>query len=390
MTDSQDNLRPLVSIVIPAYNAYRTLAQTLDSVLAQTYSNIEVIVVNDGSTDGTADVLRAHADKVRGIDQPNGGLARARNTGCRTARGEFIALMDADDLCTPERIAVQVAAFQSCPEAVLCCSDFSAFNAEGPVSSSHSATYYSRIGDAPEGLSSLYPGRRKVEVAANAFPASQPPADIDVYVGKVYGELVHGNFVHPPTVMFRRSLLETAGMFDETLRYTCDWEWMVRAARIGAFVHVDRSMLDYRLSETQMSASPHQTGQRALDTLRGAMKIWHSDPDLMSTDRARMQASLGGFCLEAAYVLAEQQRVDAARMLARSIWTYGLVKPVTVKTAFRILMPLTLVELLRRLLLRSGLAITFYQPWDLLLSEDFGQVLESYEQWGPALQSCLC
>lgn len=345
MTGLPENLRPLVSIVIPAYNAAQTLAQTLDSVLAQTYSNIEVIVVNDGSTDKTAEVLRAYADKVRGIDQPNGGLPNARNKGCRAARGEFIALMDADDLCRPERIAVQVAAFQNCPEAVLCCSDFSAFNAEGPVASSHSATYYSMIGEAPEGFSSLYPERRKIEVAADAFPGSQRPAAVEAYVGRVYRELAQGNFVHPPTVMFRRSLLETAGTFDETLRYDCDWEWMVRMARTGAFVYVDRPMLDYRLSETQMSSSP----RRAIDTLRAATKIWESDADLMSKNHARMQKGLGQLCLEAAYALAEEQRIDAAKMLARSIWTYGLVKPASVKTAIRILMPLPLLELIRHL-----------------------------------------
>lgn len=383
MTNPLEKPQPLVSVVIPSYNAGRTLAQTLDSVLAQTYSNIEVIVVNDGSTDETAEVLRAYAGKVRGIDQPNGGLPNARNTGGRAARGEFIAMMDADDLCTPERVAVQVAAFQNCPEAVLCCSDFSAFNANGPVAGSHAATYYSMIGDAPNGLSSLYPGRRKIEVPANAFAASQQPTAVEAYVGSVYHKMVHGNFVHPPTVMFRSSALETAGAFDETLRYDCDWEWMVRAARNGAFVYIDRPMLDYRLSETQMSSSP----RRAVDTLRAATKIWHADPDLMSKERARMRATLGEISLEAAYALSERQRLDAAKMLVRSAWTYGLIKSTTVKTAVRILMPLTLLELGRRLLLRSVVVLMSFEPLQPFFGEEWGPVL--YEYCNQILPSCF-
>ncbi len=347
MTHLYENHLPLVSIVIPAYNASQTLAQTLESVFAQTYSNIEVIVVNDGSTDKTADLLLTYGNRVHRIHQPNGGLPNARNTGCRAARGEYIALMDADDLCKPERISVQVAAFQSHPEAVLCCSDFSAFNAEGPVASSHGAAYYSMIGEAPEGLGSLYPERRTVEVAADAIPASQQPTPIGAYVGKVYERMVHGNFVHPPTVMFRRYLLEAVGMFDETLRYDCDWEWLVRVARTGAFVHINRPMLDYRLSETQIS-SPHQASRRVKDTLRAATKIWDSDPNLISTDRARMQASLGDLYLEAASALSEEQRVEAARMLVRSVWKYRLVKSGTFKTAFKILMPLSFLEFIRQ------------------------------------------
>ncbi|MBI3546208.1 MAG: glycosyltransferase [Gammaproteobacteria bacterium] len=331
---------PLVSVVIPAFNAARTVAQTLDSVRAQTYRNIEIIVVNDGSTDGTAEILRSYGESVRVVDQPNSGLAKARNTGCQLARGEFIALMDADDLCTAERIALQVAVMQSVSEAVLCSSDFAAFSKEGLVTSSHGAKYYSMISDAADGLNSLYPQRRTIEITANTQPAS---IAVDVHFGKVYGELVHGNFVHPPTVLFRRRALETAGMFDETLRYTCDWEWMVRMARSGSFAHINRSLLEYRLSETQMSShSPNGAG--AVDIVRAATKIWRADPELMAADRVRMRKSLGEFCLDAAYSLAERKKLDAIKMLFRSVWTYGVLKPATLKIAVKILLPFKLLQ----------------------------------------------
>lgn len=105
-----------VAVVIPAYNAERTLAETLASALAQTHAALEVIVVNDGSTDGTLEIAESFArsdSRVRVITLPNGGVARARNAGIAATRAEYIAPLDADDLWHPERIARHLAAMQA-------------------------------------------------------------------------------------------------------------------------------------------------------------------------------------------------------------------------------------------------------------------------------------
>ena len=109
MTDKQ----PLTSVVIPAYNAEVFLERTLQSALGQTYSNIEVIVVNDGSTDNTrgiAEAVAAADDRVRIISMTNGGVAKARNIGIAEAKGKYVAFLDADDLWHPTKIERQVAA----------------------------------------------------------------------------------------------------------------------------------------------------------------------------------------------------------------------------------------------------------------------------------------
>lgn len=103
--------QPLISVVVPAYNAASTLAATLDSVLAQTYENIEVLVVDDGSTDATAGITRAWVRRdarVRLLEQPNGGVASARNHGLAAARGDYVAPIDADDLWHPTKLAKQM------------------------------------------------------------------------------------------------------------------------------------------------------------------------------------------------------------------------------------------------------------------------------------------
>src|SRR5438270_8624569 len=105
--------QPLTSVVIPAYNAERFLERTLRSALRQTYRNLEVIVVNDGSADKTRAIAEAVArtdDRVRIITVPNGGVAKARNIGIAEAHGEFVAFLDADDLWHPTKIELQLAA----------------------------------------------------------------------------------------------------------------------------------------------------------------------------------------------------------------------------------------------------------------------------------------
>ena len=114
-TGSSRTPRPLVSVVIPAYNAEGYLAATIESVLAQTYRPLEVLVIDDGSSDGTVALARSFGDPVRVIEQENKGPAGARNTGFAEARGDIIALLDADDLWMPERLTACVDLLQSDP-----------------------------------------------------------------------------------------------------------------------------------------------------------------------------------------------------------------------------------------------------------------------------------
>ena len=107
---------PAVSVVIPAYNAAWCIRRAVDSVLAQDFREIEIVVVNDGSTDDTAAVLAGYGDAVRVVEQRNGGLSSARNAGIRAARGEFVAFLDADDWWLPGKLSAQMALMRARPE----------------------------------------------------------------------------------------------------------------------------------------------------------------------------------------------------------------------------------------------------------------------------------
>jgi glycosyltransferase involved in cell wall biosynthesis len=112
--DIQPEIAPRVSVIVPVYNGERFLAETIDSILAQTYPSCELIVVDDGSTDRTRAIASSYPS-VQYIYQANAGTAAARNRGIEVARGEFLAFLDADDLWMPDKLSVQMAAFEADP-----------------------------------------------------------------------------------------------------------------------------------------------------------------------------------------------------------------------------------------------------------------------------------
>ncbi|MFQ5801288.1 MAG: glycosyltransferase family 2 protein [Candidatus Methylomirabilales bacterium] len=192
-----------VSVVIPTYNRGDTLPETLQSVFAQTYRDYEVIVVDDGSTDDTPAVMDPFRDRVHYIYQPNAGQARARNHGVRSARGEFIALLDSDDAWEPELLETEVGVLDRLPEVVLV--------------SARSTT---------------------AGKASEEFPRTQ-----DVFWGDLFLKLFQGNFINTSAVVVRRTCLEAAGGFNERYRCYEDYDLWLRIARWYPVAYVSRSLV---------------------------------------------------------------------------------------------------------------------------------------------------
>lgn len=132
--------QPLVSVIICAYNAEIFIAETLQSLLAQTYPRIEILVVDDGSTDGTAAIVQAFAPKVRYFYQPNAGSSSARNIGIHHSSGDLLCFFDADDLMPPDRLARQVSFLQRHPDVRLVICDYQNFMEQGRTERTHFQT----------------------------------------------------------------------------------------------------------------------------------------------------------------------------------------------------------------------------------------------------------
>lgn len=206
-------------MVIPAYNAARYVASAIDSALGQTYPAVEIIVVDDGSKDGMSGILDgyAQAGKIIRIRQENKGLAAARNVGIRASCGEYVALLDADDLFLPEKLARQAAYLDMHPECGISYCGLWHFDDAAPKKLlTLNYAYYS---------------------GTDVFPA-----------------LLKKNFVNPLSVVMRRSVFDVAGYFDETLRRSEDWDFWVRAAYAGIrFDYLPEPLAKYRMSAGSLS-----------------------------------------------------------------------------------------------------------------------------------------
>lgn len=209
---------PLVSVVIPAHNAEQYLAETLQSVFAQTYTALEVIVVDDGSTDGTAALVREQFPAAACLSKVNGRVARARNHGIDHARGEWIAFLDADDVWLPEKIARQMAAVRDRPEVGLCFTDCTVFLNEP----------------------------RKVLHRASTAITPKP--------GGGAAALFEDNFITTSTVMVRRSVLDAVGQFSPEFHGPEDFDLWLRIAERFSIAYIDEPLALYRRHTESLTA----------------------------------------------------------------------------------------------------------------------------------------
>ena len=210
----------LVSVVVPVYNRRALIEETLRSALAQQWPSVEVIVVDDGSTDGSADhVERVFGDRVRLIRlEQNVGRSAARNAGCAAARGEFIAFLDSDDLWDPGKLAQQMPAFAD-PAVMLVHCRVRQIDASGRVDA------------------------RETETIARAFEAAEAR-------GYDYGGITATWCrMYTPAVVVRRTALERSGGFDPALSRFEDWDLFWRIARDGKVVTVPEVLVSVRVHE---------------------------------------------------------------------------------------------------------------------------------------------
>jgi glycosyltransferase involved in cell wall biosynthesis len=259
----------LVSVIIPAYNAERYIARTLESVLSQTYRHIEVLVVNDGSTDRTVEIVEAFAQKdrrIRILHQPNLGATAARNCGIKSSRGEYVAPIDADDIWCEEKIQAQVEAFQRCGPSV--------------------------------GL--VYSWSIIIDESGNPLAAIAHE-----YQGKVLAELIYSNFIgNGSSPLIRRSCFQNVGDFNVNLRAGQDWEMYLRIAERYEFQVVPKFHVGYRRAMNSISAN-YKNQQRFMVMVVESFEKKHPKipKPLFRLSRSRMYSYLASRCNDQGHYL---------------------------------------------------------------------------------------
>jgi glycosyltransferase involved in cell wall biosynthesis len=259
----------LVSVIIPSFNCRKHVCAAIDSALAQSHSLLEVIVIDDGSTDGTGALIsERYGSSVRYAFQANRGLAAARNAGLAMASGDLIQFLDSDDLLRPEKVAKHVDFLEKHPDTDVVYSDFVYFVSDPAVDSTPSPDHYrARYG------------------AADTWTA-----------------LLSGNFIVCHAALVRRSAILAVDGFDESLRACEDYDlWLRLAARGSGFRHAGAALALYRRTPGSMSSRPMQQwleNLRVLDKVP-TYAVFRNDSELARWKAARSQlhARLAQLCV---------------------------------------------------------------------------------------------
>lgn len=268
---------PKITVVIPGYNEAPSIPCAIASVFKQTFQDFEIIVVDDGSTDGTGDAVEALGDaRVRLIRHPdNRGAAAARNSAINQAKGDFIAFLDADDEWLPDKLAVQLAAMESRPAWAATCT-----------------AYY---------------------IARSGSQTLRQPADLADWR---HGFL-DGCFVSPgTTLMVRRSCFAEVGLIDESLARFEDWEWLIRLVEGHGFAVLPQPLAIIHVGPPPPTSVVAAAGRRLYDLAAPRVARMSGEKG-----RARLRATLQ---VENAVVAArEGKRLLAAFYLLRA----GCISP---------------------------------------------------------------
>lgn len=211
-----------VSVIIPCYNAQEYIAQAIKSVLMQTYKNIEIIIVNDGSVDKSEKIIKSFQDRrIKYIKQKNSGVAITRNTGIKNATGKYIAFLDADDLYEKDKIEQELFFLKKHPGFDLVYCDMAHF----------------------------YDGCPK-KLFSHQGPRPQ---------GEVFQDLLHQFFCQLNTVLIPKTIFDQVGAFDEKSRHSEEWDLYLRIARAGfRFGFLNKRLVKIRISKNSLSRFDNQ------------------------------------------------------------------------------------------------------------------------------------
>jgi glycosyltransferase involved in cell wall biosynthesis len=335
-------MNPTVSVVIATYNCAQYLPAALESATRQTFTSLEVVVVDDGSTDQTALAVRpfladrrVHYHRIK-----HAGVAAAKNVGVRLSRAPLVAFLDADDVWMPTKLARQVALFRADPE-----------------------------------LGVAHTRRWLIDEQGRRLEYEQPT----FFRGRVLRDLFRTNFVCFSSAMVRRAVLDAAGLFDESLPLSVDYDLWLRVALRYRFDHLDEPLVEYRTGHANLSS---RTEERLTTVLRIMRRFLDEQGGRAALDPATIRHAEAETCYHIGLVRRPVSRVAALPWYLRALRVAPGYGP-----AWRGLLTLPLPEAVRRLLRRA-----LGRPVDWTVRRPIAEPQETaascYPRNGAVMQPC--
>jgi glycosyltransferase involved in cell wall biosynthesis len=288
-------MTPKVSVIIPSYNCGRFLSEALASVYAQSFQDFEVIVVDDGSTDNTEEVIKTYLDRIRYLRQFNRGAAAARNQGLKMAHGSLIAFLDADDLWEREKLAAQVALMDSRPELGVAYANFTHFDGSGIAGTGF---------DERDSALRRYKSRELVD---GEFLLTSPSLLTDF--------LSILAFPKPSVLMVRRACFEKVGFFDENISICEDTQICLRLSKYFSFGFIDRPLVRRRVRTDTLSSAADARRYAAVHI--EMLETLHRFIPLSSSEQRALNRALARCYLTAGYIEFSEYCFAASR---KSLW----------------------------------------------------------------------
>lgn len=323
-----------ISVIIPTYNRAHLIKRALDSALSQLIDGDEIIVVDDGSTDSTAEVMAGYSPPVRYIRIENGGAGPARNRGIDEARGDLIAFLDSDDEWMDHKLDLQRQVMTALPDLLFCFSNFAIRTAEGEVTRSFLDHWH----EDKRGWDEIL-GNKKLFSELGTLPAGIE--DFAVYAGDMYKNEAAANYVGTFTLIVRR---EAAGdiRYEPNVPLYEDWYYFARLAKAGRAAYID-----IETAWQHGHAGGRLTDANELVSIETRLKlltdIWGSDISFLREDRAYFDEIVRQQQERQIIVLLKLGRTAEARqLLAR-------MKNVSTKTKMAALLPSFLLKLMLKL-----------------------------------------
>jgi glycosyltransferase involved in cell wall biosynthesis len=257
---------PRVSVIIPTYNRADLIPQAIDSVLQQTFSDFEIIVVDDGSTDDTAAAVKAYGDRVRYVWTPNGGTGHARNVGMQHARGRYFTFLDSDDLLYPYALELQTRLLERFPAVSMVCAEMTGFDDHGFVERYHLKSYHSStFRDKSVTYDAIFESSIPL-LETGAVPEGVLREDSSVlerraYYGNVFDSYLVGIVLFQNTAMLRREVVADIGPRNEYIYCFEELDYLLRLSRNHDVLFADVPTYKLRYHDGQISTTARSDGK---------------------------------------------------------------------------------------------------------------------------------
>jgi glycosyltransferase involved in cell wall biosynthesis len=315
---------PRVSIIFPTYNREDLLPRSIESVLSQTYRHIEIIVVDDGSTDDTKRVLEQYHGKLKFLETDHGGPSRARNEGMKRAEGEYIAFLDSDDYYYPDKIRAQVELMELHPEVGMVFTEWVARHPDGTIEQSYMRRYHPTWDCKGWSYGDVFEARGVLGTGEAAVP---------YFTGNIFRFVIQGTLIPTNTMLFRREVLDEVGLQNESYHLGEDYEFAVRICKKYRVAFIDTPTYVHCLHGQQVNPFVNQgsfdrrklflkkiEGSRVL--LQAVLDWGRADPDFYPLHRREVDARVSELCRQVLEYWTELGDGAEQRKVLRELYGY--------------------------------------------------------------------